>query len=70
MLSNKVYDAMKFITQLILPGLGVLYMALAKIWGFPYGEAIVGTITAIVAFLGLVLRISTLEYNKAQNGDV
>lgn len=70
MLSNKLYDVLKFIAQIILPGLATLYMALSKIWGFPFGEAVVGTITAVVAFLGLVLRISTLEYNKAQNGDV
>lgn len=49
----------------LLPAVGTLYFALAGIWGFPYGEEIVGTITAIDAFLGAILGISTYKYNKA-----
>lgn len=63
-LSNKVYDILKWIAQLFLPAAGTLYFALASIWGLPYGEEIVGTITAIDAFLGVVLGISTIQYNK------
>lgn len=64
MLSNKAYDTLKFIAQIVLPALGTLYFALATIWGFPYGEQIVGTITAVDAFLGALLGISTVQYNK------
>lgn len=64
MLSNKAYDILKFIAQIVLPALGTLYFALASIWGFPYGEQIVGTITAVDAFLGALLGISTVQYNK------
>lgn len=64
MLSNKAYDILKFIAQIVLPALGTLYFALATIWGFPYGEQIVGTITAVDAFLGALLGISTAQYNK------
>lgn len=63
-LSNKVYDILKWIAQYLLPALGALYFALSQIWGLPYGEEIVGTITAIDAFLGAILGISTLSYNK------
>lgn len=63
-MSNKVYDIMKWIVQYILPALGTLYFALASIWGFPYGEQIVGTITAIDTFLGVIMGISTYNYNK------
>ena len=63
-MSNNVYDILKFIAQIVLPALGTLYFALAGIWGFPYGEEIVGTITAVDAFLGAILRISTNQYNK------
>lgn len=65
-MSNKVYDVLKNITQLVLPGLGTLYFTIAGIWGLPYAEEIVGTITAVVTFLGVVLKISTINYNKAQ----
>ena len=62
--SNKMYDLLKWIAQILLPALGTLYFALSAIWGFPYAEQIVGTVTAIDAFLGIVLGISTLQYEK------
>ena len=65
-MSNKVYDILKFIAQILLPALGTLYFALAKIWGFPYAAEIVGTISAVDAFLGALLGISTANYNKEQ----
>lgn len=63
-MSNKVYDVLKWIAMYLLPALGTLYFALASIWGLPYGEQIVGTITAIDTFLGVILGISTAQYNK------
>ena len=63
-LSNKTYDTLKYIAQYVLPALGTLYFALATIWQLPYGEQVVGTITAIDAFLGAILGISTANYNK------
>jgi hypothetical protein len=61
-LSNDTYDLLKWIAQILLPALGTLYFALANIWGLPYGEQIVGTITAIDAFLGVLLGISKSMY--------
>lgn len=69
-MSNKVYDVLKFICQIVLPAIGTLYFALAGIWGFPYGEQIVGTITAIDTFLGVILGISTIDYNKKKDKGV
>ena len=68
-MSNKTFDILKWIAQLLLPALGTLYFALAQIWGFPYGEEIVGTITAVDAFLGVILGISTVQYNKQLSGE-
>lgn len=65
-MSNKVYDVLKYITQIIVPAAGALYFALAGIWGFPYGEQVVGTLAAIDTFLGVCLGISTVQYNKSQ----
>lgn len=61
------YDILKWVAQYLLPALATLYFAVAKIWGLPYGEEIVGTITAVDTFLGVLLGISTANYNK-QNG--
>ena len=65
-MSNKTYNILKYIAQFGLPALGTLYFALARIWGFPYGEEVVGTITAIDAFLGALLGVSSMQYNKKQ----
>jgi hypothetical protein len=65
-MSDKVYNTLKWIAQYLLPALGTLYFALAGIWGFPYGEEIVGTITAVDTFLGVLLGIASTTYYKAQ----
>lgn len=67
-LSNKTYSLLKWIALILLPALGTLYFALASIWGLPFGEQIVGTITAIDTFLGAILGISTNNYKK--NGGI
>ena len=62
-LSDKTYSLLKWISLILLPALGTLYFALAGIWGLPFGEQIVGTITAIDTFLGAILGISTNTKN-------
>lgn len=66
-MNNKTYDVLKWIAQYLLPAAGTLYFALAGIWNLPYGEQIVGTITAIDTFLGVLLGICTAQYNKANS---
>jgi len=68
-MSNKVYDVLKYIALIILPALGALYFGLAKIWGFPYATEIVGTISVVDTFLGAILKISTDNYNSANELD-
>lgn len=63
-MSNSTYDILKKIAQVWLPAIGTLYFALARIWNLPFAEEIVGTITAVDAFLGALLGISTILYNK------
>lgn len=63
-MSNGTYDILKWIARIVLPALATLYSVLAGIWGFPMGEEIVGTITAVDTFLGILLGISSANYNK------
>lgn len=65
-LSDKAYNILKWVALVLLPAIGALYFGLAGIWGFPYGEQIVGTITVIDTFLGVILGISTVQYNKKE----
>lgn len=69
-LSNKTYDALKFIAQIVLPATGTLYYAIAKIWKLPLAEEIVGTITAADTFLGVLLGISSNQYYKQVEEDL
>lgn len=63
-MSNKVYDVLKWIAMILLPALGALYFTLSGVWGLPYAEEIVGTITAIDTFLGVILGVSSSQYKK------
>lgn len=65
-MSNKIYDVLKWIALYFLPAVGTLYFALAGIWNLPYGEQVVGTITAVDTFLGVILGISSVQYKKAE----
>ena len=65
-MSDKVYDVLKWIALYLLPALGTLYFALAGIWNFPYGEQVVGTITAVDTFLGVILGISSAKYEQGK----
>lgn len=68
-MNNKLYNVLKWIAQIVLPALGTLYFAISQIWGLPLGEEIVGTVTAVDAFLGALLGISTVAYNKKNNNN-
>jgi uncharacterized membrane protein YuzA (DUF378 family) len=66
-ISNALYDILKWVAQILLPALGALYAALAGIWGFPLGTEIVGSIAAVDLFLGALLGISSANYNSEKN---
>lgn len=63
-MSNKVYDILKWIAMIFIPACSALYFGLSQIWGFPYGEEIVGTLAVIDTFLGALLGISSDRYWK------
>jgi hypothetical protein len=66
-MTNKIYDVLKYIALIVLPAIGTLYFAVAGIWGLPYGEQVVGTITAIDTCLGALLGLSAYKYNKNES---
>ena len=61
---DKLYDILKWVTMIVIPGLGTLYSALASIWGFPRGEQVVSTCAAVTTFLGVLLGISNINYKN------
>lgn len=63
-MSDKVYNILKWIAQILLPAVAALYFGVANVWNLPLAEEIVGTISVVDAFLGAILGISTHNYNK------
>lgn len=64
LMSDKTYNIMKWIVQYILPGLGVLYAIISGVTGLPYAEVVLAVVMAVDWFLGIILGISTKQYNK------
>jgi len=64
-LSNSVHDKLKFLAQIVLPAFGTLYAAVSGTWGWPNTEEVVGTVVAVDFFLGTLLGLSTLNYNRS-----
>lgn len=65
-LKDSLYNVLKWICLIALPALAVLYFTLAKIWGLPYGAEIPATINAIAVFIGALIGISQINYNKEE----
>lgn len=65
-LSNRAYDILKFLCTVLLPACGTLYFGLSQIWNFPYGEEVVGTLAIIATFIGALIGVSTMNYNKSK----
>lgn len=63
-MTNKTYDILKWIALYFLPAFATLYFALAGIWNLPYGEQVLGTISALDTFLGVLLGISNVKYKN------
>lgn len=65
LLSNRVYDWFKRSSLYILPALAAAYFGFAQIWGLPKAEEVVGTVAVLETLLGVVLRVSHVQYEKS-----
>lgn len=63
-IKNRAYSILKWLAMYLLPAAGTLYFALVGIWNLPYGEQVVGTITAVDTFLRVIIGISSIKYDK------
>lgn len=64
-MTDKTYNSLKQVAQIWLPAIGSLYFGLAEIWHLPMAPEVVGTITLLDTFLGVVLGISSKVYNAS-----
>lgn len=64
MISNKMYDVLKWITMICIPAVTTAYVGLSAVWGWPYATEVAKTSAVICTLLGALLGISTAQYNK------
>lgn len=67
-LSNNLYDKLKFLVQVLIPGFGALYVGLSQIWDvdfFQNPDAVAQTCVVVATFLGLFLVASSRQYDGA-----
>lgn len=67
LLTNEIYNVVKFVAQTLLPAVGTLYFTLSGLWGLPNTEQVIGSVTAVDLFLGVILGISTVSFNKSDS---
>lgn len=68
-ISNRMYDVLKWVAILFLPALAILIRTVFAIWQIPLGDQISATIIALQVFLGAILGVSTLNYNKESTNE-
>ena len=60
--NEKLYHALKYIAQVVLPALATFTISVGDVWDIPYSHQIGETIVALDAFMGIVLHISKMNY--------
>jgi len=63
-MSNKVFDIIRFLAEVAISAAGALYYALAEIWGWGYGEAVLATCASVSTFLGIFTEWQRMKYKK------
>ena len=57
-MSNKVYDFLNVMVRYILPAAGTAYFGLSDIWNLPNALEVVGTISVLCTFLGVIIAFA------------
>lgn len=66
MFSNRWYDVLKWVAQLVLPAGATLYFGISNVWSLPYQTEIVGSIVATNVWLSALLVVSNAQYQAVQ----
>ena len=64
---NRVYDVLKWICLIFLPAVAILYSAIDGVFGWGYTATVTTIISAIEAFIGSMIGISTKSYRKKKD---
>ncbi len=66
---DKLYDILKWIAVIVIPALVVLIKTVFPVWHIPYADALSTPVAAVGLFLGAIIGVSTVGYNKTKNNE-
>lgn len=69
-MSNKTFDVIRTIVEIVLPALSAAYFGLSEIWGLPVPDKICGTIAVAITFISAFLNVKRKQYNDEIGGDL
>lgn len=64
-LNDKVYNTIKWILLTVIPALNILIATLCGLYGWTWGNIVIGTIDAIAAFVGAIIGVGSIKYQKS-----
>ena len=67
-MSNKTFDILRTIVEIVLPAISAAYFGLSEIWGLPVPDKICGTIVVLITFISAFLNVKRKQYNDELNG--
>ena len=66
-MSNKTYDILKFIAQVVLPAVTTFYGVLGATLNIPYTQEVITIAVAFDTMLGTILGISSKKYYESED---
>ena len=65
MIPDSVYNVLKWVGLIALPAVAWFIAQIAPVWGIPNADAVVTTLNAAGTLIGILIGVSTINYNKA-----
>ena len=66
--NDKVYNILKWVCLTVIPALYILIATLCSIYGWTWGNIVIGTIDAVAVFVGSILGFGAIKYQKLNSG--
>lgn len=63
-LPDKVYNVVKWICLTVIPALNVFIATLCALYGWTWGNLVIGTMDAIAVFVGAILGLGSIKYKE------
>lgn len=64
-LPDKIYNIIKWILLTVIPALNILLATLGSLYGWSWVTIAIGTIDAVAAFVGAIIGVGSIKYQKA-----